>query len=133
MSINSRTLKESNRIIIVRNIYDDELLFIKTDLSTKEYTCCINCGTKSSNYYLLPYYDRTRQYCYACYLKFRRETKWKTEYYTPTFDNIILYVINNRHLFDNEDLNLIDEFFTMKTNKSISIQVFIDKYCKGGK
>lgn len=133
MLVNSRTLKESNRIIIVRNIYEDELLFIKIDSSTKEYACCINCGTKSSNYYLLPYYDRTRQYCYDCYLKFRRETKWKTEYYTPTFDNIILYVINNRHLFDNEDLNLIDEFFSMKTNKSISIQVFINKYCKGGK
>lgn len=123
----TRKIKDNKRLLIFSNLDEEEILVIKLE----EAECCSICNGHSKQYWLLPHKDGYTTYCNLCFQWYRKDIKWRTEWYTPTFDNIILYVIKHRSLFDEEDLDMIDEYFDMKTNKKIRIRNYIDKY-KGG-
>lgn len=128
----TRKIKETNRLLMFRNPDEEEILVIKTnrdDLIHKEMRCSL-CGGKSYNYYILPRTDGLFIYCNLCFQWYRKDIDWKTIYYTDVFDNLINFVLKNRTMFTEEDLDLIDEFFDLKTNKKVRIRRFIERWCK---
>lgn len=123
----TRKLIETNRLILFNNVDEEEILTIKiskSDYNHKDLTCNF-CNGHSNNYFLVPRTDGMKTYCNLCYHWYRKDIDWKTIYYHNVFNTIIIYVKNNRNQFDNQDLDLINHFFKLKTNKRFTIEQFI--------
>lgn len=125
--VNTRKIKETNRLLLFRNPEEEEILVIKInkdDILHQDCKCNL-CNGHSYIYYLSPRPSEMTTYCNLCFQWNKKHIDWKTIYYTPVFDRIIKFVIDNRNMFNEEDLDLIDEFFDLKTNKKIRIRRFL--------
>lgn len=127
---NTRVIEETDRLTLLRTLEDSTVLIIKVHKGDKIHDTlhCTKCGGCSYVYHIFNCSHGAICYCNLCYLWDKKTFTWRTEHYHKVFNLIISFVRNNKSMFTHNDLDLIDKFFAMKTNKRIRIRDFI----KGG-
>lgn len=125
----TRKIKETDRLLLFRNLQEEEILVIKInkDDNIHKDTHCTYCNGHSYQYYFVPRQKEPIVYCNLCFTWYKKDIDWETIYYTPVFNQIIKFVKDNITLFNEEDLNLIDHYFELKTTKHIKIRNYLCK------
>lgn len=88
---------------------------------------CDFCGKVDDTFYYFPELGHKVE-CEECATEHMKHVKWYTEDLHVVFNSLITWVITYDIGWTQNDLRIIDEFFSSKGHHSLHIETFIKKY-----
>ena len=122
-----RLIQETDRVYLYMTKDKDKMIAIKyysKETEMKDRSLCDMCATYDKLYYLCPELGH-KGLCSACFRSYRQRSKWYQEDLHFSMNTLVQFVLQYGLTFDDEDLDLIQEFMDDHAHRGLSIRKFI--------